>query len=261
MQRLSIIIAIIVALSITLAAGADEFREYPEFRYASGLPGGGFGVDPAGHAGFDGAMQINIPVGYTPGAGNYAITPSSGAINGGFPTDISGHDVNGTVAYGLGFFGPEHAFWVMDMKTGKGGSGESVYNAQLQILREKPGRPGIAIGVTDGFNNRTRDLNDPFAANARSLFAAATWESGSCEKPLYYTLGIGTGRFKPIFGGISYQPAPRVKLIAEYDSFNPNIGAAYDALRIKDDWHGILGVNLIDMDRWDVSFSLTRTNK
>lgn len=259
MKRLSVIITTVAALSITLAAGASEFREYPEFRYASGLPGGGFGVDPDGNAGFDGAMQINIPVGYTPGAGNYAITPSAAAINGGFPTTFKGKDANGTVAWGIGFGGTDHAIWLMDMKTGWSGSGESAYNGQIQILREKKGRPGVAIGVTDVFNNRTTDLNDPFAGDARSFFAVATWEGGSCEKPVYYTVGTGNGRFSPIFGGISYQPAPRVKLMAEYDSFNPNVGAAYDALRLKDNWHGILGVSLVDMDRWNVSFSITRS--
>lgn len=258
MKRSSIVIAVLAALSLALAAGADEFQEYFEFRYTSGLPGGGFAVDPAGHAGFDGAMQINIPIGYTPGAGNYVVALSTAAIDGGFPDRIRGAGVNGTGAWGVGFFGPEHALWAMDMRTG--GSGEPAFNLQWQVAPEKQGRPGISIGVIDLFNDRASSRLDPFAADARSFFAAATWEGGTPEKPMYFTLGTGNGRFSPIFGGVSYQPMERLKLMAEYDSFNANIGAAYDVFRSSDNWHGILGLSLVDLDRVNLSFSVTRSS-
>ncbi|MEI6503060.1 MAG: hypothetical protein WCP21_18780, partial [Armatimonadota bacterium] len=79
MPRLNTLLVLILLLALATVACASEFEHYPQYRYASGLPGGTFGVDPDGHAGFDGVMQINIPVGYTPGAGNYVLAPSSGS--------------------------------------------------------------------------------------------------------------------------------------------------------------------------------------
>lgn len=258
MHRALIFTAALVALAVASVATAEEFREYFEFRYVSGLPGSGSGVTPDGRIGFDGAMQMAIPIGYTPGAGNYMISGSSAAIDGGFPRSAYGKGVNGTLAYGLGLFN-EHALWVSDMGTGKGHSMESAYNAQFQIARETGSRPGISVGVIDGFNNRASNLSRPFAGDARSVFAVATRQAGSTDHPLYYTLGIGNGRFRSRpFCGVSYTATPRFKVFGEYDGFNPNLGVGWDALRYKDDWHAIVLLGLVDMDRINFGVTLTR---
>ena len=266
MYRLTLPLIAIILVAMLTAATAAEFPTYGQFRYASGLPGGTFGVDPEGHAGFEGAMQINIPIGYTPGAGNWALVPSSGRQGGGFPDRLSGANVDGTVAWGLGFGGPDHALWVMDMMTGNDHSysghfsGESAYNAQFQLVRPTKNRPGIAIGGIDITNLRPAITSKPLDAGGRSLFAVATWEAGTPEKPLYYTLGIGNGRFSPLFAGVSYQPASRLKLMAEYDSLDYNIGAAYKLYQLSERWQATLGVSLIDLDRANIGISLTRSS-
>ncbi|MEN6546459.1 MAG: hypothetical protein ABFE07_10485 [Armatimonadia bacterium] len=256
-MRYFLIVTVVAALSAPV--WADEFREFTEFRYSSGLPGGGYGVDPAGHAGFDGAFQMNIPVGYTPGAGNYSFAASVADFTGNFPTDWEGDDVNGTFAWGLGLFG-EHALWLMDMGTGNGGSLESAYNVQFQVKRETANHPGIAIGVVDLFNERSATVARPGEGAGKSFFIVATREAGTEEKPMYYTLGYGNGRFhnRP-FGGVSYQPQPRWKLFGEYDGWNPNFGTAYDLWHSGEQFHliGMLGV--VDWDRINIGLTLTRT--
>jgi hypothetical protein len=242
-----------LAVSHVLAA---EFEEYPEFRYASGLPGGGYGVNSAGQVGFDGALQMNIPVGYTPSAGNYALGATTAAINGGFPTTIRGEDVNGTLQLGLGIGGPRHALWVADMKTGT--KGESAYNLQLQAFPEEGTRPGVAIGVVDVFSNRSSSQRFPRRTDARSFFVAATRKFGGDDRPWWATVGFGNGRFnhRP-FGGVSYQPTDRLKVLAEYDGWNVNGGAAYDAVSSRQ-WHLVFQAGVVDFDHATVSVTLTR---
>jgi hypothetical protein len=254
------VIGLVLCLLVTTAAVAAEFRDYPEFRYASGLPGGGNGVTPDGHLGFDGALQVNIPVGYTPGWGNFMLTPSTAAINGGFPDGFWGDDVNGSLAFGFGMF-HKYNLWYSAVGTGKGDDGlEPVENLQLELVKENKSWPGISVGVVDLRNQRASSLDRPFEGDGRSFYAVATRKGGTEDKPLYYTLGFGTGRFndRP-FGGISYQPAPRVKVYAEYDGWVGNIGGAYDLVK-SPEWHGIVGASLIDFSRVDLSFSITKTD-
>lgn len=260
MHRTTILLGVVLIV-VASAACAAEFEEYPQFRYASGLPGGSFGVDPLGNAGFEGAMQINIPIGYTPGAGNYALVPSAGAINGGFPNGFDGSDVNGTLAWGFGVTYQGYNLFVMDMMTGNDhASGESVYNAQFTIKHPDEKWPGLSLGVVDWADQRPSRTSNRFVGDGRSFFAAATWEAGTEEKPLYYTLGLGSGRFhsRP-FGGVSYQPQPRLKLMAEYDGWNPNLGVAYELGRASDNLHWTLALSLIDLERVMVGMSFTRS--
>jgi hypothetical protein len=254
----TLLIVLLISIGVSGAVLAGEFPEYPQFRYSSGLPGGGFGVDPLGRIGFDGALQTNIPIGYTPGFGNIAIVAASAAFDGGFPGDLSGPDVNGTVSFGAGVL-RDPAVWFTYMGTGAGAGLEPAYNLQVQLLRETARYPAVAIGGIDLNNHRAADLSDPFKGNARSFFIAATREGGTPDAPLYYTLGLGNGRFHGPFGGVSYQPLDRLSVFAEYDGWNPNAGFAYDVFRYKNDWHGVFSLSVIDLERINISLALTKT--
>lgn len=253
--------AILVALLVVSVCVAGEFREYPEFRYVSGLPGGGFGVTPDHGVGFDGALQLNIPVGYTPGAGSYALGGYTSATDGGFPTDYDGPDVNGTAMLGLGGLWRGHGLWFSDMETGV--NGESAYNLQVELVPARPGRPGVSLGVVDLFGRRTSDLERPFDTDARSFFVVATWAAGNERHPLWATLGAGNGRFNDrLFGGVSYQATDRLKVLAEYDGWNVNAGAAYDIAGDWGDgeWHAVAVGGLTDLDRITIGVTVTRTS-
>jgi hypothetical protein len=70
MNRSFVALAVIAcALTVASTASGQGFiaghREYPQFRNASGLPGGMHGVAPGGYARFSGAMAISTPVGYS----------------------------------------------------------------------------------------------------------------------------------------------------------------------------------------------------
>jgi hypothetical protein len=260
MNRLALLGVVLVCVIVPATVMADEFRDYPEFRYASGLPGGSNGVTPEGNLGFAGAFQLNIPVGYTPGWGNFMTTASSAAINGGFPTGYAGANHNGTLTFGFGML-DKYSVWFSSMGTGKGADGlEPAENVQIEVVPESKNWPGISVGVVDLFNRRASSLDRPFEGAGRSFFVAATREAGSPEKPLYYTVGFGSGRFhnRP-FGGVSYQPLDRVQVFAEYDGWVGNVGGAYDLVSSRQ-WHCIGGLSLVDFSRIDLTLSVTKTN-
>lgn len=252
------LVALLLGFAGAVAVGADEFEGYPQFRYISGLPGGGYAVDPDGYVGFDGALQMNVPVAYTPAAGSYVVSYHSSAINGGIEISFGGDDANGTGTFAAGC-GPEgHGLYLAAMLTGKGNGGEAAYNLQYQILSETDSRPALAIGVVDILNMRPERQSDIFGGGGRSFYLAATRGYPDARYPSYWTVGVGDGRFNDHpFAGVCVEVSPRVKLAAEYDGWNVNAGAAWDAWH-TDRWHAIVLAGLTDLDRWTVGATLTR---
>ena len=258
MNRKAIGLTLCLLATVVTAARAEEFRDYWEFRYTCGLPGNGYGVTLDGQVGFDGALQMNIPVGYTPAAGTVSLGYFSGAVNGGIQLGYRGDNVNGTATLGLGFGRPEHALWIGHMGTGV--AWEAATNAQLQLLPETEGAPSLAVGVLDMFNDRGYDVTKPQEVGALSFYAVATRQTGSPDHPAYWTVGYGTGRFNNrLFGGLSYGVSPRLKVLAEYDGFAPNAGAAFD-LRPGHGWDAVLFGGLADLDHVTIGATLTRSS-
>lgn len=249
-----------VVLTLALAGAgvrADDFREYPEFRYTSGLPGGGYGVTADGSVGFAGAAQLCIPVGYTPGTGNYALTGNSGSINGGLTLDTSGADVNGNVTFGFGLSLDRYKVWLADMETGE--AGESAYNIQVQIVPEGEKWPGIAVGVVDLLNQRAADRFESQVGDARSFYAAATRRFGDDANPWYLTAGVGTGRYSPLFFGGNYQVNRWLKVTGEYDSLGCNAGVIANVWPNQGHWHAVAFLGVVDMERPTIGLTVTRT--
>ena len=148
------VICVLGALVLaTWASAQSEFVDYPEFRYTSALPGGGWGVTPDGLPGFDGAIQTNIPVAYTPytgiilgyASGSYDSTPQFG---------LSGGDVNGTATIAMGFGSSGHGIYACEMGTSN--EWEPAENLQYQVLAASESRPAVAIGVVDILSQRDR---------------------------------------------------------------------------------------------------------
>lgn len=256
-MRIALSVALLVLVLSTLAV-AEDLEPYSDFRYMSGLPGGGYGVTSGGHVGFDGALQMNIPIGYTPGAGQFSIAGSTSATNGGIPTSINDEDANSTLTLGFGMTIQDYRLWVADMVIGEGW--QDAINLQLQVVPEHESWPAISVGVTDLMNDFYslyihRDHHD-----SRSFFVAATKQFGDALHPWWGTLGFGNRRFNSNpFLGVSYQLLPQVKLTAEYDGWNLNAGAAYDIVGGWGDgqWHAVFLAGVTDMDHVTLSLGIT----
>ncbi len=250
--RVIALCAALGALAATAATAQSEFREFPEFRYTSALPGGGWGVTPDGVPGFDGALQINVPVAYTPHRG-VIIGYSSASFDSTPRVEFGGANSNGTGTIGVGFGHAGTGLYISEMPTGNNfddGFGESAQNLQQQVLPEGARHPAVAFGFQDIFENRSRYLGAPLSLhNTRSPYIVATKQVGSPDNPIYLTLGWGGGRFhcKPI-AGVSYRAGEKVTLMAEHDGFNPNAGIGFDLSEwLAEDT--ILFAGMVDLDR------------
>ncbi len=245
------VVAVLLALLAVAASAvwAAEFRDYWEFRYAAALPGGGFGVTPDCRAGFDGAMQINIPVAYTPGPGNVAVGYWAGSVEPWHVRfDTEGPDVNGTALIGAGV---ARGLWVSYMATAKGH--EACWNVQWQICQDRWERPAIAVGVVDLSNRRDAHIGPRgYWGGARSVYVVATGRRGTEENFVYITLGWGNGRFnsRP-FGGITWPRWRHFSAFAEYDGWDFNVGMGFSLRprKISSRWNIVGVAALVDLDR------------
>jgi hypothetical protein len=220
--------AIVLMTATSLMASAQtELREFPEFRYTSGLPGGGWGVTRDGIPGFDGALQLNVPVAYTPHRGAI-VGFSTGSLDRSLPVDVSGHEVNGTGYIALGMGKSGQGLYVCEMPTSE--SWEPVQNLQQQFMAEGAQQPAVAFGMQDIFENRDRYVGAPNALHdTDSPYVVATRQFGTERQPVYVTFGWGWGRFNSTFiGGVSWRAAEKLTIFGEYDGFNPNAGFAVD---------------------------------
>ncbi|MGI5818569.1 MAG: hypothetical protein ACOX9R_10795 [Armatimonadota bacterium] len=251
-------VCVTMLILTTLSAGADpEFWHYPEFRYTSGLPGGGWGVTPDGIPGFDGAMQLNVPVAYTPHQG-LVVGYSSASYDSSFKLDLqnligegSGPNVNGTGYIGIGLGKPGYGLFLVEMPTSV--DWEPVQNAQQQIMPEGRRRPAVAVGYQDLFRHRDGFDREPHGAG--TPYIVATKMCGGNEQPVYVSLGYGKGRFhNSFFGGASWRAMNRLTVLAEYDGWVPNVAVAYDLSSVIDD-HTILYAGMVDLDRAVIGLS------
>ncbi len=238
------LIAVAIAATLAVATFAGEFVEYPEFRYTSALPGGGWGVTPDGVPGFDGALQTNIPVAYTPHCGT-VLGYSSGSFDSTPRFRFSGGNSNGTATIAMGFGKPGHGIYLCEMGTAR--NWESVQNLQFQIIPASNVRPAVAIGVQDILSQRVQRLGGS-EHGAASYYAVATQEYELLDRPVYVTLGAGFRRFHGLFGGVSWRATDKLTIMAEYDGWNVNAGAALDL----SDWlvdHVVLFTSMVDLNR------------
>ena len=218
-----------VALITVLAARADASPSSTfaravigtdQFSVISPFPGGGFTIRSDGIIAPGGAMQVNIPLAYAPRRFSSAIGIFAAQSRPGRNIFGSEIDRNGTVNLGLGFGVKNRGVWLSRMILSAVGfsiGGDSAYNALLQVVSETKSVPAIAVGIQDITNKLER-----------SPFVVATKQMSS-RRPLYLSLGIGAGRFagSRVFGGVSYAPAKRLSLSAEYDGIQFNIGSVF----------------------------------
>lgn len=189
-----------------------------QYSVISPFPGGGYSVRPDGELRPGGAMQVNIPVAYTPSRLSGALSVDVAQTRSGNSLFSGEGGRNGTFTLGVGFPVAGRGVWLsrMFLSGVSFSGGDRAYCALVQLAPETRGVPAIAVGIQDATN-----------ARIRSPFIVATKQLG--DKPVFATVGLGRGRFSgsSVFGGISYSPVERVSLAAEYDGLQINLGAGY----------------------------------
>ncbi len=223
------LLAVVMLLGIVVVSPlqADlDWKEFYQFRHSSSLPGNMFGVSPTGQVGFDGALQQNVPVAYTPIAGNWVIGGNSGSNTGRVEIGFGGKDINGTAFIGLGIGSPGHGIYGSWMATGTDIA--EAYNFQYQLIDGGQRNWALAVGVQDILNQRQDYVGSPYGA--RSIYAVAT---RPCDifGDSYLTIGWGGGRFgSNPFGGLSVPVTGGLTLVTEYDGMQVNAGLALSGL-------------------------------
>ena len=226
-HRLLVTALLLVALLLGAAglALADNLNEYYSFRFSSSLPGMLYGVTPEGQTGFGGAFQQNIPVAFTPCEGNWAAGFNSGSLNSSIQLGLSGRNINGNAFIGRGWLKSGHGLFVVWDATSN--RIEETWNAQYQVLPLTSKYPAVAVGVQDLTNERER-FQRRDSHNGRSIYVTATGPiNREAARPIYWTAGWGNGRFRRGFVGVAVPLSDHLKVVGEYDSFNPNVGLAW----------------------------------
>ena len=248
--KIIVICIALVTLTALTACAQQEFREFFEFRYASGLPGGGWGVSPDGVPGFDGAMQLNVPVAYTPHRGA-VIGYASASFDSSIRLETEGPDSNGTGYIGFGMGKSGRGLFLCEMPTSN--RWEPAQNAQQQVMPAGTRQPAVAVGLQDIFGNRDSVRGRPHTSE--SPYVVATQQFGPDEQPVFLTLGYGGGRFNDsFFGGVSWRALDELTVIAEHDGFNANAALAYDLSDLITE-DTILFAGMVDMERAIVGVS------
>ncbi|MCX7801071.1 MAG: hypothetical protein N2109_12125, partial [Fimbriimonadales bacterium] len=156
-------------------SGRDQ---YPQFRFLSGLSGGGFAVDRLGRPNPDGAMTLSTPIGYALGGWRWALAAGSANEHG--DLDVSFDDANragrnGTAAAVLGVPAGRlghAALSVMVLSS----YGDNVYHVQWQPAGQERLPVAASVGLQDveGTGGTAGDGLPGDGRNSASGFVAAT---------------------------------------------------------------------------------------
>lgn len=196
----------------TIMAGALTASSVPsQFGTLGPMPGDGFAVNSEGKLDGLGALQINIPIAYTP-LSEYVVASGS---TGGVTTDKSNFK-NGTAIVG-GSVGGWPRLWVsiMGIKTDN-----AVANGQLSIFSETESRPGVAIGIQGLFRNSE--------VSKWGYLVVTKGLAISSEYNFYVTAGVrGERKSARGIGGVSYPLSKSFNFATEWDGYQLNNGIAW----------------------------------
>ncbi len=207
---------------------------FPSLRNLNGLPGSGFPVTPQGTTGFWGAMGYSTPVAYSLGGWNKVISITF-VSNSGTPTILDGGTRIGE--RGNGTFqlvtGTDLADW------GRLTYGYVVLSSQFDAVSSLHFQPKIkgpvafGIGILDVMGDGGYS-GDGLPEDDRSSASPYIVATSNLAPATYLTLGTGQKRFKNgnYFANFSTNLTPRLKFIAEYDTFQYHGFFAYDLGKI-----------------------------
>lgn len=188
------------------------------------LPGAGMALSSEGKPDGQGAMQVNIPVAYTPGNNFVSVGGFAGQWNKGANASPSWHNGSGVIAFGFGqwprLYGSGMAVSSLLFNDSK------AISLQLQVIEENKDTPAVAIGVQD-----LRNKEHEFAYRATvgaGYYIASTKQFKINDYKIYGTLGYGVGRFlhRP-FAGVSVPVSDSYSFATEYDGYQLNAAVGW----------------------------------
>ena len=215
--------AVAVAL-LAMATSAIAYRRpsngvpghIPNYQYTNvaPLPGAGVAIDSQGKLNGEGAMQVNIPVAYTPGWGYVSLTDFEGE----HPIKTADTFDNGSTIVGAGFFSKHRMFLSAMQVSGVWHEAKAV-SGQVSLFDETAKLPALSVGVQDLLGKEP---------NGHSEYFVLTKSFALNGQKLYGTAGYGSGRFldKP-FAGISMPISGRFNFVSEWDGFQLNNGIGW----------------------------------
>lgn len=206
---------LVIVLAICLAVAPTLAKEpCAQYRNVSPLPGGGTALNAQGEPDGYGAVQINIPVAYTPHWGYLNAAIYNGAHPG------AGENSNGSGILAMGF-GGRPSLYISGMQVSHIWQEAKAVSLQTTLINEKGNVPAIAFGVQDL-------LNKEHSTTGRTYYGVATKSIQLAGRPAFVSLGFGDSRFlNQPFGGLSVPLGDKWNAIAEYDGFQPNVGATF----------------------------------
>lgn len=186
----------------------------PQYANIAPLPGAGIALNSAGDPDGLGAMQVNIPVAYTPQMGYISASISEGA----YPDIPRTEFENGTGVFALGFFN-KPALYASGMQCSSILDESKCLSFQMSLLRESRRQPGLAIGVQDLLEKEAR---------MQSVYFVTTKEFAAKDRRVFATVGYGGGRFLNLpFAGVSTPLSESTNLAVEWDGYQFNAGVGW----------------------------------
>ena len=207
-----------MALSLLLCSATAANEPSTQFANIAPLPGAGIALNAQGEPDGSGAVQINIPVAYTPGANQSNLGFYGGSHIGEFSPKLP----NGTGVFGAGFGGFPRVYFSAMQVSSLIFADSKALSAQFQVAEESEKRPALAFGSQDLLNK------EKGTGASKAWYAVATKSFALSDRNLHVTLGYGSGRFLDrFFGGVSVPMGDKLNAAIEYDGFQMNEGIAW----------------------------------
>lgn len=210
-------LAIILSSLFCSGVGAVD-QPSSQFANIAPLPGGGFALNSNGDPDGTGALQINVPVAYTPGREYFSL----GFYGGSHIDEYASGFPNGGGVLGLGF-GKWPRLYISALQVSSLVFRDSkAMSTQLQVVPETGHAPAIAFGIQDVLNKESE------TDEGVGFYGVMTKSTSLARRNVFVTLGYGTGRFmnRP-FGGVSIPFAGKFNIAVEYDGFQVNEAVAW----------------------------------
>jgi hypothetical protein len=139
------------------------------------------------------------------------VAPKDGVnLCGTFVSDFA--DSNASLTAFGGAWGVSNGFEIGGVEIGSdldGVPSRFIFSGKMQISKETITKPGMAVGVVD-FGQKLRDIfgvedeASAFFVVGKNLTPAAERWSGVVSKPVRGTIGLGTGIYRGLFGGLEF---------------------------------------------------------